>query len=130
MQGTFLPAAKAADLDSMGRHVELTDAARDIRQGIADLKSCNETPEGLTHRRSLERRQSISQAERHMFDFDRIMRVRLAQLLLVARRSDCQPCYPILSHPSSDVGRAAHSVTPLAHPSGYGPYSTLLQKVS
>ena len=77
VQGTFLPAAKAADLGSMGRHAELLDAARDIRQGIADLKSRNETPEGLTHRRSLERRQSISQAERHMFDFDRIMRVRL-----------------------------------------------------
>ena len=75
-QGTFLPAAKAADLGSMGRHVELLEAARDIRQGIADLKSRNETPEGLTHRRSLERRHSISQAERHMFDFDRIIRVR------------------------------------------------------
>ncbi|CAL5218517.1 g204 [Coccomyxa viridis] len=74
LSGTFLPAAKAADLGSMGRHAELLDAARDIRQGIADLKSRNETPEGLTHRRSLERRQSISQAERHMFDFDRIMR--------------------------------------------------------
>ena len=60
----------------MGRHVELLEAARDIREGIADLKSRNETSEGLTHRRSLERRQSISQAERHMFDFDRIIRVR------------------------------------------------------
>ena len=76
----------------MGRHAELLDAARDIRQGIADLKSRNETPEGLTHRRSLERRQSISQAERHMFDFDRIMRVSLLVSNTVEELAACCSC--------------------------------------
>ena len=101
-QGTFLPAAKAADLDSMGRHAELLEAAKDIRQGIADLKSRNETTEGLTHRRSLERRQSISQAERHMFDFDRIIRVGLHCVLCLLTvyqaalpQAIAGPCKPI-----------------------------------
>ena len=67
MQGTFLPADRAADLDSMGRHEELLEAGRQIRQCIADLKSSNATLEGLGHRRSLDRQRSISQAERHMF---------------------------------------------------------------
>ena len=80
MQGTFLPAARAADLDSMGRHTELLEAGQEIRRGIADLKSRNETPQGRLHRRSLERRTSISQAERRMFDFDRIVRVRSISL--------------------------------------------------
>ena len=76
MQGTFLPANRAADLDSMGRHEELLEAGRQIRNWTADLKSRNATLEGLGHRRSLDRQRSISQAERHMFDFDRIVRVR------------------------------------------------------
>ncbi len=75
-QGTFLPANRAADLDSMGRHEELLEAGRQIRRWTADLKSRNATLEGLGHRRSLDRQRSISQAERHMFDFDRIVRVR------------------------------------------------------
>lgn len=70
----------------MGRHTQLLDAASDIRQGIADLKSKSETPDGLRHRRSLERRKSISQAERHMFDFDRIVWVRLQALAV-----SCKP---------------------------------------
>ena len=87
MQGTFLPAAKAADLDSMGRHTELLEAGQEIRRGIADLKSRNETPQGRLHRRSLERKTSISQAERRMFDFDRIVRVRPISICLVISRT-------------------------------------------
>ena len=75
VQGTFLPADRAADLDSMGRHEELLEAGRQIRKRTADLKSCNATLEGLGHRRSIDRQRSISQAEQHMFDFDRIVRV-------------------------------------------------------
>lgn len=86
MQGTFLPAAKAADLDSMGCHTELLEAGQEIRRGIADLKSRNETPQGRLHRRSLERKTSISQAERRMFDFDRIVRVRPISACLVISR--------------------------------------------
>ena len=83
VQGTFLPANRAADLDSMGRHVELLEAGRRIRHWTADLKSRNATLEGLGHRRSLDRQRSISQAERHMFDFDRIVRVRSRMSCLI-----------------------------------------------
>ena len=88
MQGTFLPANRAADLDSMGRHEELLEAGRQIRHWTADLKSRNATLEGLGHRRSLDRQRSISQAERHMFDFDRIVRVR--SHMLCHLHADCK----------------------------------------
>lgn len=38
MQGTFLAAAKAADLDNIGLHTELLEAGWEMRQGIAGLR--------------------------------------------------------------------------------------------
>ena len=73
-QGTFLQPSVGQDLAAMARHQELLGTAAGVKARMAQLKLARQ-PDGGDAARALRRSASISAAERHMLNFDRLVQV-------------------------------------------------------
>lgn len=87
-QGTYLPLDVAKDFDDMATHEELHQAAHAIRERMQSLREQSATQPG---ERVLRRTQSLSETERHMLDFDRIVKVlMIGQSTIDLQAEGCQ----------------------------------------
>jgi hypothetical protein len=65
----------AKELDDMASHEELNQAAQAVRARMEALRAQHDSEAGQPGQQLLRRSQSLSQAERHMSDFDRLVKV-------------------------------------------------------
>lgn len=74
-QGTFLSPSVGDDLDAMAAHAELLRAAREVRAEMAAMQRLQQEGDGAAAP-TLRRSQSLSAAEAHLAQFDRLCKAR------------------------------------------------------